>query len=103
MSTLPAVGEACTSCNLMLPAAGSVRSDADAVALSVTYTPDPGRTIEEIRLLRATLPPGVLLIVGGRAIQAIAAEAASAGIPVGETLDDLRHGLAMVAGRSITK
>lgn len=77
----------------------AVRSDADAVALSVTYTPDPGRTIEEIRQLRATLPPGVMLIVGGSAIQAIAGEVAAAGVPVGEGLDDLRHALGRAARR----
>ena len=80
-------------------ASAAAKSDADAVALSVTYTPDPGRTIEEIRLLRATLPPGVLLIVGGSAIQAVAPEVAAAGIPVGENLDDLRQALGRVARR----
>ena len=80
----------------------AAKSDADAVALSVTYTPDPADTIEQIRLLRATLPAGVFLIVGGSAIQAVAPEVVAAGIPVGETLDDLRHGLSRVARRGVT-
>ena len=77
-------------------------SHADVVALSITYTPDPAGTVEEIRVLRATLPPGVLLIVGGSAIQAVAREITATGILVGETLDDLRQGLARVAQRGAT-
>jgi methanogenic corrinoid protein MtbC1 len=74
-------------------------SDADAVALSVTFSPDPGGTVEQIRRLRASLPPSVLLIVGGSAIQAVARDVAAAGIPVGATLEDLRQGLSGVARR----
>jgi methanogenic corrinoid protein MtbC1 len=74
-------------------------SDADAVALSVTFTPDPGGTVDQIRHLRHALPPSVLLIVGGSAIQAVAKDVAASGIPVGATLEDLRQGLRGVARR----
>ena len=74
-------------------------SDADAVALSVTFTPDPVGTVDQIRRLRQALPPSVRLIVGGSAIQAVAKDVAASGIPVGATLEDLRQGLRGVARR----
>lgn len=87
-----------------LPAAEIVKAaaaaDADAVAISVTYTPDPQATVAEIRRLREALPSGVLLVVGGAAIQGLTSDLSAAGIPVGDTLDDLRKRLRKVASRA---
>ena len=66
---------------------------ARVVALSATYLSDRRRTLEELRALRALLPPHVTLVVGGGAAATIAADLEGAGIRVGATLAHLRETL----------
>jgi MerR family transcriptional regulator, light-induced transcriptional regulator len=67
--------------------------DARVVAMSATYLSDRRRTLDELRALRALLPPHVTLVVGGAGAATIAADLQEAGIRVGATLAHLRETL----------
>ena len=71
-----------------------------AVALSVIYTDDIGRTLGELRQLRERLPAHVAVIAGGRAVLRHARALERAGIEVGETIDAARNILHNLAGTS---
>jgi len=74
-------------------AAAAVATDARLVAVSVVYVDDRERTLGELRTLRARLPAGVPLLVGGAGARSLAADVAGAGIRVGASLSDLRDAL----------
>jgi methanogenic corrinoid protein MtbC1 len=66
-------------------------ADARVVAMSATYLSDRRRTLDEMRALRALLPPNVALVVGGAGAATIASDLQQAGIRVGATLAHLRE------------
>src|SRR5688572_8753250 len=68
-------------------------ADARVVAMSATYLSDRRRTLDELRALRALLPPHVSLVVGGAGAATIASGLEEAGVRVGATLAHLREAL----------
>jgi len=87
-----------------LPAAeiarAAISGRALAVALSVVYTDDIGRTLSELRQLRERLPAPVAVVVGGRAVLPHTRALERAGIEVGETIDGVRTFLHNLGGTS---
>jgi methylmalonyl-CoA mutase cobalamin-binding subunit len=71
-------------------AAAVQEKGARAVALSIVYPPDDPLLPDELRRLRWLLPPGVELIVGGRAACAYAPALAEIGARNVEDLSALR-------------
>ncbi|HEX2716792.1 MAG TPA: cobalamin-dependent protein [Gemmatimonadaceae bacterium] len=65
-------------------------SRADAVALSVVYAERLPDLVAELRTVRARVPRHIPLLVGGRAVNEVAAELEAEGISVGSTFADLR-------------
>ena len=78
-------------------AAAAIASGARAVAVSVVYSDDAARLLDELRALRDGLPAGVPLFAGGRAVVPVSRELARSGIEVGENLDALRAALRRIA------
>jgi methanogenic corrinoid protein MtbC1 len=60
-------------------AAAAIQNDSQAVALSIVYPTDDPRLGEELARLRKLLPPGIALLVGGRASPAYQSALARAG------------------------
>jgi methylmalonyl-CoA mutase cobalamin-binding subunit len=80
-------------------AAAAVGTAAEAVGVSVTQLADRDRLVTELRRLRASLPSGVPLLLGGVGAPALTAELAGPGIRVIASLADLRAALAAGARR----
>lgn len=77
-------------------AAAAIAADVRVVAVSITYVRDRSETIDELRGLRALLPPAIPLLVGGAGAIDVADELAAFGISVGTSLGDLRDALRTV-------
>lgn len=80
-----------------LPAAdialAAQRSRATTVALSIVYPTDDERLCEELRALRAALPPSVAIVIGGSGADRYAAPLREIGAEVVTSLADLRNWL----------
>lgn len=74
-------------------ASAAIAAQVRVVAMSVTYVRDGAATLDELRTLRALLPPGILLLAGGEGTLAIADKLAVSGVRVGARLGDLRDAL----------
>ena len=78
-------------------AAAAIAANVRVVAVSLTYVRDGTATVDELRTLRALLPPTVPLLAGGAAAIAFADELVASGIRVGTSLGDLREALSAVS------
>jgi DNA-binding transcriptional MerR regulator/methylmalonyl-CoA mutase cobalamin-binding subunit len=58
-----------------------------AVAVSIVYVDDRTRVLREVEALRAQLPPGMTLLIGGAGAGALTSELTAAGARVETTLD----------------
>jgi methanogenic corrinoid protein MtbC1 len=74
-------------------AAAAVVTKARVVALSTIYVLDRERTLAELRALRALVPPGVVIVVGGGGTEGMQRDLGKLGIIVGTSLADLRQTL----------
>jgi MerR family transcriptional regulator, light-induced transcriptional regulator len=74
-------------------AAAAAVTKARVVALSTIYVLDRERTLGELRVLRALVPPGVVIVVGGGGAEGLERELRELGIIVGTSLADLRQTL----------
>ncbi|MDQ6834461.1 MAG: MerR family transcriptional regulator [Chloroflexota bacterium] len=70
-------------------AAAAIAGGVIAVALSVLYVDDRDRLIGELRDLRARLPPGIALFVGGSGAVALSRELSGPGVRVTGNVADL--------------
>jgi len=75
------------------------QTGADAVALSVVHAGDARGPLTTVREIRAGLPSGVVLLLGGAAARTIGPATEAAGIVTLDSLADLRPALQRVAGR----
>lgn len=73
--------------------------EAQVVAVSVVAPADPALVVEELRVLRAALPPSVTVAVGGSGTACVVEAFATTGLVRCESLAELRVLLARVAGR----
>lgn len=76
----------------------AVSTGARLVALSVVYVDDRRRVAAELRELRAQLPAGVALVVGGGGAAALAADLSAHGIRVSGSLADFSAELRRLLG-----
>ena len=94
-ATAAAEGWRVTYLGADLPAAdiadAAIRTDANAVGLSIVFAPDPSRIADEINALRQALPVSIPLLIGGGASAQFAGEPTHAGLRFLRTLDDLRQ------------
>ena len=75
-------------------AAAAIATKARVIAMSVIYVQDRGRTLGELRALRALIPPSISIIVGGAGVAGMEDDIGRLGIRVGASLRDLRDALA---------
>jgi len=74
-------------------AAATLESGARALALSVTFTEERERDLNELRTARALLPEQVAIMVGGNAAPTLAAELADMGVLHIPSLPEFRRQL----------
>jgi MerR family transcriptional regulator, light-induced transcriptional regulator len=79
-------------------AAAAIATKARVIAMSVIYIEDRGRTLGELRALRALIPSSIAIIVGGAGVAGMADDIGKLGIRIGTSLRDLRDALAGAAG-----
>lgn len=78
--------------------AAAAATDARAVALSLVYAESRGHAERELRAVRADLPPGIPLLVGGAAAVELSESLSEAGLVVCRSTTEMRAVLAGMRG-----